>query len=257
MEEIKEILESSPKEYGSRYIPTEFVILAGQISGQLGPLYQKTLDIIKAKNFNPERDVDDRFSDSDKQNIRNCRKKMLKILDGEDKNKYEECLKDGRYSDEIRLLYDLISSRYRKEFSSSLEIIEGLYLQISSISLNDIKDDEENDDEEDYNSDDNASPAVDKERVIKERRLFAEKFLEPKFNSPDEKDFIRYIAEEGDWSTLVNEFNRYKNEPKTHKNDSLIFKVYSGGRKNCDHTKFTNKIIIALKKYEKWLEEAH
>ena len=36
---IFQVLESTPKKYESRYIPTEFIILAGQISGQLGHKY--------------------------------------------------------------------------------------------------------------------------------------------------------------------------------------------------------------------------
>jgi hypothetical protein len=250
---INQMLETKPREYDTAYKPKDFFRLAGQISGQLGHAYQ--ID----SNFDFE-DGSNIFSDSEMQYIRKFCKEMYRIIDGEDGLQYEEkdiiqiknCLERGTVSAKVKKLYGELQKPFVKAiFGDSANIIERLYNKISNVPLNETTDDEENTDidpEDITGRGNNAREHLDR---------FAYNFLALEFKEDDEKDFIKFIVKHGDPETLWEECKLYYRDRLPRKSDSVLFKAYSGKRKNVSHQFFSHKIVKALNEYGIWFRKTY
>ena len=93
------------------------------------------------------------------------------------------------------------------------------------------------------------------ELIIKaDRELFASKFLKSRFNAADEEDFIKFVAEEGNWAAIVDELNLYFNGEGSDLKNKVLYNIYSGERSRISPRLFKEKIRKALFQYKEYLE---
>jgi len=223
---INNILESTPNEYESRYIPTEFIILARQISGQLGHGYYK--------NINPDRY---NFPESDMQYIRKCWKILLDNLDLEylDNEERYKINNTHKTFERIKILFEKSKAPgYKIVFRNLSDRIDELYKKCSRVNeLN----------EETNNKNNEYSSIIN----LEDAKIFANNFLIKEFNTVKDRDFIKSIGENGEWSISWKEFDiSYK------ESGSLIINLYSGKYENVNKDFFFYKLKKALKEYKKW-----
>lgn len=261
--EISKTMESKPQ--NNYFAPIDFVTLTGKISGQLGHLHKKEI------NLNNEAFSDyQMFSDHEIHKIKICCKNALKILrenyidqlEEKEMIEFEECVKGNTYN-KIEMLYNKMSESYFRDIlKESKEWIEELHGRVSEINISDMRqEDKDGDVQFDFDPEDGNYNDIPEELVIIEDRQKFANILAREFKEDEEKDFIRFIERDGPWPVILNELNRYynenpeneknKNKKHKHKDKSLIFKTYKLDAKNAVHQPFSHKIFKALVNYER------
>jgi len=239
-------LERKPEGYDSIHVPTDFITLTGQISGQLGHEYGKVLsqgvkNEVNWKKYESSSDFDfDYFSESDMKNINNYWKTLMNNLQENDK-----ILTEGNKNtfEKIKILYAKLQEPFFKTIFSekSIEIINGLYIKISSEVSLDVELDED---------EKNSICPEDRHKttLIEDAEVFANKFLIKEFNADNEKDFIISMTKNGEWSISGNEVDIHYME-----SGSLIITRYKGEPIDPElSVLFLHKVDKALKNYWKW-----
>lgn len=221
---IEKILESKPlKIKENSYVPIGFITLSGQISGQL-----KYLKLLK--------DHDD-FKDFSPSEMKTIGNYYSKLADFPITGIIAQNNSNIDVHDKVRILYNNI----RFFSDSQKEIIRGLYAKASpDVQLN-----------EDLDEDENVAINTgyyDEKEINEEREIFSE-CLKIEFKNDDEIDFIQSIKEEKNWLIISGELIGYYHELKEYENDSFIFRLYRGKRKNATHKPFKSKIIKSIGHY--------
>ena len=231
IKKINNALESTPAVNKNKpYIPTDFITLTGQISGQLGH-----------RDYGNSGDAD--FLSGDMENIRNYWEILWDNLDAEEKGQIDEHI--DTY-EKVNILYAKIHDPYLGAVfpESAKEIITGLYVKISwEEPLN-----------EELDADEKNSTGIEyyDESEIREVREKMAEFIMYEFRKDDEKDFVEFIRKDGDWSIIAKEIILYYRESELDY-DTLIFKMYKGKRRNATHRPFANKMIKVIDAYKQYV----